>query len=146
MARYTSFVDLHLILRDDRGRVLLGGRQNTGWGDGQLALPAGHLEQDESAVTGIVRETWEEVGVVLVPEALRLAHVMHHYTTAGRVALFFETTRWSGEITNREPDKCTGWSFVDPDDPPAEVVPYVARALALIATGERYSEGGWSAR
>jgi hypothetical protein len=37
--RYTSAVDLYLILRDEQGRVLLGGRRNTGWADGQLALP-----------------------------------------------------------------------------------------------------------
>lgn len=144
MARYTSCVDLHLILRDGEGRVLFGERRNTGWADGQLGLPSGHLEDAESATTGAAREAEEEVGVLVKPDALRLGHLMHHRTTSGRVALFFEARDWSGEITNMEPDKCAGWSFVDPANPPAQIVPYIAEALRRIGSGEVYSEGGWS--
>lgn len=144
MARYTSCVDLHLILRDSYGRVLLGQRQNTGWADGQLGLPSGHLEDGESATAGTAREAEEEVGVTVKTDDLRLVHVMHHRTDSGRVALFFEANDWSGEITNREPDKCAGWEFVDPANPSAQLVPYIADAFGRIAAGEFYSEGGWS--
>lgn len=144
MPRYTAHVDLHLILRDDERRVLLGQRQNTGWADGQLGLPSGHLEDGESATTGMAREADEEIGVLVKTDDLRLVHLMHHHTNSGRVALFFEATGWSGEIVNREPDKCAGWTFVDPANPPAQIVPYIADALRHIAAGEIYSEGGWS--
>lgn len=144
MARYTACVDLHLILRDGYGRVLLGRRQNTGWADGQLGLPSGHLEDGESAMAGTAREAGEEVGVLVKTDDLRLVHIMHHRTDSGRMALFFEASAWTGEITNTEPDKCAGWSLVNPADPPAEIVPYVATALRHIAAGELYSEGGWS--
>ena len=144
MARYTACVDLHLILRDPDGRVLFGQRQNTGFADGQLGLPSGHLEDGESATVGVAREAEEEIGVLVKTDNLRLVHVLHHRTNSGRVALFFEATDWSGEITNTEPDKCVGWSFTDPSDPPAEIVPYLAQALRHIASGEIYSEGGWS--
>lgn len=143
MARYTSFVDLHVILRDGDGRVLLGQRQNTGWADGQFGLPSGHLEDGESVTAGTMREAEEEIGVTVKADTLHLAHVMHHHTTSGRMALFFETDQWTGEITNREPDKCAGWSFIDPTDPPEPIVSYVARALQHIAAGQFYSEGGW---
>ena len=143
MVRYTSFVDLHLVLRDEQGWVLFGQRTNTGWADGQLGLPSGHLEENESATGGTVREA-EEIGVVVKADNLQLAHVMHHHTTAGRMALFFESRDWSGEITNTEPDKCAGWSFIDPADPPVEIVPYIATALRHIESGHAYSEGGWS--
>lgn len=144
MARYTACVDLHLILRDPHCRVLFGQRQNTGFADGQLGLPSGHLEDGESATAGVAREAEEEIGVLVKADNLRLVHVMHHRTNSGRVALFFEATDWSGEITNTEPDKCAGWSFTDPTDPPAEIVPYLAQALRHIASGEIYSESGWS--
>jgi 8-oxo-dGTP diphosphatase len=144
MPRYTAHVDLHLILRDSEGRVLFGQRRNTGWADGQLGLPSGHLEDGESATTGAAREAAEEIGVLLKPDALRLVHLMHHRTNSGRVALFFAVAGWSGEITNREPDKCAGWSFVDPADPPTPIVPYIAEALRRIGSGEVYSERGWS--
>lgn len=144
MSRYTAYVDLHLILRDSQGRVLLGQRQNTGWADGQLGLPSGHLEDGESATVGMAREADEEIGVAVKTDNLRLVHVLHQHTNSGRVALFFEVTDWSGEIANREPDKCVGWTFVDPVDPPAEIVPYIAHALRHIDVGEVYSERGWS--
>ena len=69
---------------------------------------------------------------------------MHHRTNSGRVALFFEARDWSGEVVNREPGKCTRWSFTDLADPAANIVVYIAEALRRIASGEIYSEGGWS--
>lgn len=143
MPRYTSCIDLHLILRDSDGQVLFGRRQNTGWADGKLGLPSGHLEDGESATAGMAREAQEEVGVTITVGDLRLVHLVHHRTDSGRVALFFQASDWSGEITNNEPDKCAGWSFVDPTDPPAEIVPYVAVALRHITADQLYSEGGW---
>ncbi|MFF3854029.1 NUDIX domain-containing protein [Micromonospora sp. NPDC002575] len=143
MGRYQACVDLHLILRDGHSRILLGERQNTGWADGQLGLPSGHLEDDESASTGAAREAEEEIGVLIKADELRLVHLMHHRTNSGRVALFFEARSWSGEITNTEPDKCAGWDFYDLADLPANVVPYVAEALRHVAAGQRYSERGF---
>ena len=144
MGRYTAHVDLHLILRDSEGRVLFGQRQNTGWADGQLGLPSGHLEDGESATVGMAREAGEEIGVLIKTKSLRMVHILHHHTNSGRMALFFVASDWSGEITNTEPDKCAGWSFVDPANPPAEIVPYIAHALRHIDAGEIYSERGWS--
>lgn len=144
MARYTSYTDLHLILHDPDGRVLLGQRQNTGFADGRLGLPSGHLEDGESATTGMAREAEEEIGVLVKTDDLRLVHLMHHHTDSGRLALFFEASGWAGEITNTEPDKCVSWSFIDPGNPPAEIIPYVAKALRHIVSGQIYSEGGWS--
>ncbi|HCT77025.1 MAG TPA: NUDIX hydrolase [Micromonosporaceae bacterium] len=144
MARYTSCIDLHLILRDTQGRVLLGMRQNTGWADGRYGLPSGHLEDGEAATAGTAREAEEEVGVLVKTANLRLVHVMHHRTDSGRMALFFEAHDWSGDIRNMEPEKCAGWGFYNPAALPGEAVAYIAQALAHIASGESYSEGGWS--
>jgi 8-oxo-dGTP diphosphatase len=144
MARYTSCIDLHLILRDEQGRVLLGQRQNTGWADGLNGLPSGHLEDGEAATVGAAREAEEETGVLIKTDTLRLVHVMHHRTDSGRMALFFEASDWAGEITNTEPDKCAGWTFHDPAQLDDQMVPYIGKALRHIASGEFYSEGGWS--
>jgi ADP-ribose pyrophosphatase YjhB (NUDIX family) len=141
-AHYTSFVDLHLVLR--RGdQILLGKRINTGYGDGAYALPAGHLEEGESATRGIVREAEEEVRVRIDPADLVLRHVRHHCTTSGRVGLFFEASRWTGEIENGEPDQCEGWAWFDLDALPDSVVPYMAESLRHIRSGVDYSERGW---
>lgn len=143
MGRYQACIDLHIILCDEHRRVLLGERRNTGWADGQLGLPSGHLEGCEAASAGAAREAEEEIGVLIKADELRLVHLMHHYTDSGRVALFFEARSWSGNIENREPDKCAGWDFYDVTALPANVVPYVGDALRHYTSGQQYSERGW---
>jgi 8-oxo-dGTP diphosphatase len=138
--RYACRVDLHLLLRDEEGRILLGQRQNTGFMDGAWHFPSGHLEEGEAASAGLVREALEETGIV--PETPKVIHVMQHHTDSGRVALFFEATSWSGEITNKEPDKCAGWQWFLPDALP-QMIPYALQALEHIQKGEFYSERGW---
>ncbi len=63
-----------LILRPDPDRVLVVRRvtrESDPW-SGQLALPGGHREPgDDSLLTTAIRETAEEVGVALTPDALR---------------------------------------------------------------------------
>ncbi|MEU1355322.1 NUDIX domain-containing protein [Streptomyces cinnamoneus] len=140
--RYTSCVDLHLLLRDG-DKVLLGERKNTGFMDGAFHFPSGHLEEGEAATAGTVREAAEEIGVTVDPGDLTLVHVMHHRTNEGRTAFFFETTRWSGEVENREPDKCAGWSWFALDALPEKMIPYAADALRHITKGTLYSERGW---
>jgi len=95
--RHRSIVDVHLILRR-AGRILLLRRANTGYGDGRLHLPSGHLERDESVVAGVIREAREEVGVVVEPAALRCVHVMHR---ADPVALPADTIAYPAAAITR---------------------------------------------
>lgn len=138
--RYTSCVDLHLLLFDSQDRVLLGERHNTGYMDGRWHFPSGHLEDGESATSGLLREAAEEVGIE--PVSPRLVHVMHHRTDSGRTAFFFAAHDWKGEVTNLEPDRCGGWQFFGLDELP-KMIPYAAQALEFVRRGEFYSERGW---
>ena len=140
--RYSCCVDLHLILRRP-AHVLLGRRIGTGFADGMYAVPAGHLEDGEAVTAGLVRETAEEIGVVVTTADLRFVHAMHHRTNEGRVALFFETWKWTGEVQNNEPNKCSGWRWFDLRALPDPVVPYLAQALLKISEDSPYSERGW---
>jgi ADP-ribose pyrophosphatase YjhB (NUDIX family) len=56
------------------------------------ASPSGHLEQGESIVAASVRETREETGIALDPEALRLAVSVHQRNPGGdaRIGFAFE--------------------------------------------------------
>jgi len=141
--RYTSCTDLHLVLRDTQGRVLLGQRQNTGFADGAWHFPSGHLEGGESAKAGTAREAAEEIGIHIEPRDLSHVHTMHHYTNSGRIALFFEARRWSGEVTNKEPDKCAAWQWWPADALPEQVIPYAAEAWQHILKQTPYCERGW---
>jgi 8-oxo-dGTP pyrophosphatase MutT (NUDIX family) len=140
--RQRAQVDAHLILR--RGdEILLGLRQNTGWGDGCWHFPAGHGEGRESAATTLVREAHEELGITIDPADVRFAHAMHHWTGSARMGMFFEVTEWAGDPVNTEPDKCAEWRWWPLAALPEQLIPYAALALAAYAKNEPYSERGW---
>jgi 8-oxo-dGTP diphosphatase len=48
-----------LVLIED-GKVLLMRRQNTGWGDGDYDLVAGHIDGQETLQAALSREAYEE--------------------------------------------------------------------------------------
>jgi len=143
--RHRSVVDVYVLLRRPDGRILLGERVNTGYADGQLCPPSGHLESGESVIDCAVREAKEEVGVLIDPRDVVFTHVVHHRNPAGegRIGMFFTVSRWQGEPVNREPHKCAGLLWADPDDAPPHTVPYTAAALAQIAAGAPFSVDGW---
>jgi 8-oxo-dGTP pyrophosphatase MutT (NUDIX family) len=120
--RYASVVDVHVILRR-AGKVLLLRRAGNVYATGQLCLPSGHLEQGESIVAAAVRETREETGIALGPEALRLAVSVHQRSPGGhaRIGFAFEPGTWSGEPANTEPHKHS--ELVWPTPPPCRPTP-----------------------
>lgn len=146
--RYRSIVDVYVLLRRADGHVLLMERANTGYADGLLCPPSGHLEDGESVTAGAIREAAEEVGVKLEEADLRFVHVVHHRNgdEEGRIGFFFTATRWAGEPINREPQKCARLLWADPTAPPANTVPYTAAALAQITNHQPFSLDGWHAQ
>ena len=143
--RYRSIVDVYVLLQRRDGMVLLLERSGTGYADGQLCPPSGHLEEDESVVDGAVREAREETGVIIDLADLSFSHVVHHRNPEGqgRIGFFFTATRWQGEPVNLEPHKCAGLVWADPACPPANTVPYTAAALAQISNATAFSLDGW---
>lgn len=120
--RHTEIVDVHLLLlRGDE--VLLARRSGTGYADGLLHAPSGHLEEGEDVRSGMIREAREEIGVHLAPDEPAAVLVMQHRAPDGsaRIGWFFTARYDSGrEPVNAEPDKCSelGWYRLDalPDD------------------------------
>jgi 8-oxo-dGTP diphosphatase len=141
--RYQVTGDVHLVLLDDDGQVLLGRRKNTGFADGSYHLPAGHLEAGESVIDAVIREAREETGIVISPDAIEFAHVMHNSSGGGRVAFFFTVRRWEGTPQNREPHKCSELRWFPLDALPANLVGYCRSTLADIADGRPFSLCGW---
>jgi 8-oxo-dGTP diphosphatase len=97
-------VDVNLLLRD--GDSILLGLRRAGFAAGMYSPPAGHLELGESVRDALIRETREEIGITITPGDARFVQVMHDAYGIGRMAFFFEARTWTGNITNREPDKC----------------------------------------
>lgn len=106
-------------------------------------MPSGHLDGGEPAIHAAAREAKEEVGVDIYPQDLKLVHTMHRRAAESeyeRIDLFFQATKWYGEIENAEPQKCDELRWVSPNDLPDKVTPEVKLALEKIAANESYSD------
>ena len=143
--RYRSIVDVHVIL--ERGdQILLLERQGTGYCDGMLHLPSGHLDEGEPAHHGAAREAHEEVGVHIDPADLVLTAVVHHRQDPdlARLGLFFATTRWTGDPHNAEPHKCGKLHWCDPQLLPSNTIPYPATGIRAYLDGTTFTTHGWN--
>ncbi|MBB6118088.1 NUDIX domain-containing protein [Nocardiopsis algeriensis] len=146
MPPYTSVVDVHVILYRD-GRIALLERRNTGYCDGMLHLPSGHLEEGEALHTAAAREAEEEVGVTIDPGHLALAALVHFRQGPGhaRVGAFFLATQWEGEPCNAEPHKAGRLVWADPNMLGPDVIPYPAEGVRAWLEGSGFVPYGWCA-
>lgn len=140
--RFKIIPAVHLFLIHE-GKVLLLRRFNTGFQDGNYSVPAGHIDDGESAIETMIRETKEEAGITLDKEGIKMSHVMHRKSDAIRVDFFFTATSWTGEPSIQEPDKCDELAWYPLDNLPENVIPYVKSALDNTLAGVVYSEFGW---
>lgn len=134
---------VHLLLIRD-GQILLLRRFNTGYEDGNYSVVAGHLDGGEQIKAAMIREAEEEIGVRVAPPDLEVVGVMHRRSDDERIDFFLVATTWAGEITNREPHKCDQLTWVDLDALPANVIPYVRRAIDNYRHGRWFDSFGWS--
>jgi 8-oxo-dGTP diphosphatase len=131
----------------DGDRVLLLRRTGSGYRDGQLSLPAGHLDGGEDAVAGLARELREELTIDADPDSCMLAVVVHR--AAERIDdheyidLFFTVGTWTGTPSIGEPDKSTDLLWARLDQLPADVVDYVRAALHALHHNQPLVLFGW---
>ncbi len=132
--RFRVVPAVYVYLRRE-GQVLLQLRQHTGFMDGHwAAAAAGHLEAGESALAAAVREVREELGVDVAPDDLVPVTTMHRGEPGGpaleqRVDLVFTTTRWSGDLEIREPEKAADLRWFGFVALPEPVVPHELAVL-----------------
>jgi 8-oxo-dGTP diphosphatase len=125
-------------------QVLLLRRFNTGYEDGNYSLPAGHVETGETLTQCIVRESKEEISIELNSKNLEAVHFMHrNLKDYEYLDIFFMTEKWSGEIINKETDKCDDLSWFDLNNLPENTIPYIKAALNKIKNCIYYSEFNW---
>ena len=141
----TPYTAAYVLLYKD-GKLAFVLRSNTGYMDGNYGLPSGRVEKGEPFLLAAIREAREEVGVEIDPADLVHRLTMHRDAPADStlwVDVYFEATKWSGEVINAEPHKHGEVAWLDPNDLPDTIVPSVRAALHAIADGDSYAEFGW---
>jgi 8-oxo-dGTP diphosphatase len=95
----------------------------------------------------MVREAQEEAGLVIAEADLELALTMHRLSPSSsppeRLDFFMTAAKYTGEITNKEPEKCSELAWFGRNSPPENLIAYIREALNLIAEEVRYCEYGW---
>ncbi|MBC7981879.1 NUDIX domain-containing protein [Candidatus Parcubacteria bacterium] len=133
----------YLILIKEENILLLK-RANTGFMDGYYGLPAGHLDGNETAREGGVREVKEEIGININPLDLKVVHIMHRKAEKDeRIDFFMTTEQYTGEIKNCEPEKCDELKWFPFNNLPENIIPYIQEVLNNYKQGKIYSEFGW---
>ncbi|WP_435056726.1 NUDIX domain-containing protein [Streptomyces capoamus] len=128
--------------------VLLQRSRNAKFAQGMWDLPVGKSEPGEPITKTAVRELYEETGLTVKPESLKVAHIIHGAwgveAPNGFLTVVFTAHDWTGEPENREPRKHAQVCWVDADAIPEEFVDTTASALhRYLAGGPEVSLDGW---
>ncbi|MFF3918314.1 NUDIX domain-containing protein [Streptomyces sp. NPDC001852] len=128
--------------------VLLQRSQNAKFAQGMWDLPVGKSEPGEPITETAVRELYEETGLTVKPESLKVAHIIHGAwgveAPNGFLTVVFTAHEWSGEPQNREPRKHAQVCWIDARTIPEIFVDTTASALHRYLTdGPQVSLDGW---
>ncbi len=117
------------LLLIDNGKVLLMKQSNTGYMDGYYGMVSGHLEKNESLVQAIIRETYEEVGIVIKEENIRVVCEIRRGDNDNYFNYFLTTSSYEGIPTIKEPDKCDELIWCDLNHLPDNTIVAQKRAV-----------------
>jgi 8-oxo-dGTP pyrophosphatase MutT (NUDIX family) len=146
LTTYSLPAYIGIVLQKNKSIFLIQ-RSNTNWMSGYWNFPGGLLENNESLVMAAIRETQEEIGVIVKPDDFRLAHVIHVHknreNTQDIFGFYFIAECWEGIPTNNEPNKIIGAQWFNLDYLPFKITGHAKNALYGIKEGVFYSESGW---
>ena len=135
---------INLIIKQDN-KVLLFFRNDGffNYDGGWWVLPAGHIEQGETAMAAAIREAKEELDIDIAPEDIKFVHIISNLASRTEsFDFFFEVSKYSGKIRNCEGDKCANMQYFTLDEVKnlKNVVSTTRIALAGLANAKSYSE------
>ncbi|WP_405009885.1 NUDIX domain-containing protein [Kitasatospora sp. NBC_01539] len=140
-----------VIAHDEQaGRIACIHYANDSWSTTPAwTIPGGKVEEGERLDEAAARELFEESGLVVAPEELRLVHtiqVRQGWDGKGPFLLsVFAATSWLGDLTNTEPDKHLAVVWLGTDTLPSPMFSTSHAALTAYLSGRNrgFSTHGW---
>jgi len=133
-----------MILKDNK--ILLGHRHEDAekasselHGEGTWTMPGGKLDFQESLIDGAIREVFEETGIKLENNNLKVLCVQDdivpdkHFVTIG-----FLCQNFAGEPKVMEPDEITEWDWFSFDDLPKKIFPPSEKMIKAFLNNKIY--------
>lgn len=138
MADQKIELKVRLILYD-KGKILL--LKQTKPNGGNYTLVGGNVEAGEYATQSLIREAYEEAGIILKEKDLSLVHVVQKATAKQqRIVLYFKTFRWEGNLRTREPHKFKEAVWFGLDELPRNLTATVRHVLEEYRKGNMFSK------
>lgn len=135
--RHLTRTAVFVILEKD-DKIFFLRRANTGWADGMLVVPSGHVDQGDQVTEAAVKETKEEACVDVEIEDLEFVHV--DYLRDEYTNFYFKAKAWSGEPKLGEPDLASEAIWIDKNEIPEDVTPQLRRLFRQMEGGSYFSE------
>ena len=138
MAKFKMRFKVRLILYH-KGRILL--IKQTKPNGGNYTLVGGNIEDQEFAKQTLIRESYEEAGIILKPKDLQLVHVLQKTgPREQRLVLYFKAYKWDGKLRAKETHKFKSAEWFELDDLPKNLTETVRQVLKEYRKGSIYSE------
>lgn len=132
---------IYIIIKNENGEILLQRRQGTKLWPGFLALPAGHIDEDENAYEALIREAKEELNITIDPKHVVDTFVVNRKNKSlpPYYDVYFEISKYDGEITINEPEKCSELTWVDINNLPTDMITFEKEAINNKLKGIKFS-------
>jgi 8-oxo-dGTP diphosphatase len=122
-----------------KGKILLLKQLKTKGGN--YTLVGGNVEMNESPKEALVRESFEEAGLVINAADLKLVHVLYKKAAGEqRIVFYFKAFYWEGKLKAKETHKFKEAEWFDLERLPAKLTTTVRQALNAYRDGKMYSE------
>jgi 8-oxo-dGTP diphosphatase len=87
------------MIHDDNGNVLVQDRLDPNWSG--ITFPGGHVEEGESFTEAVIREVYEETGLII--SSPQLCGIKDWYDENGRYIVFlYKANRFLGELASSD--------------------------------------------
>lgn len=138
MADFKVSLKVRLILYHKGRILLLKQRKPKG---GNYTLVGGTIERQELAKQTLIRESYEEAGILLKEKDLQLVHVLQKIKeNEQRIVLYFKAYRWEGHVEARETHKFKSVEWFSLDDLPHNLTETIQQVLQAYRNGRIFSE------